>query len=95
MAKRRKPTTEELLHGGYQAPFSGLDLVKEIIFCVITMALAFGWVILMLLIISFVTLSYIKFNIKWMLIVSGICGVLAGIIYVVLAVKKYRKRKTY
>jgi hypothetical protein len=93
MAKRRKPTTEELLHGGYQAPFTGLDLVKEIIFCIITMALAFGWVILMLLIISFVTLSYIQFNIKWMLLFSGICAVAAGIIYVVQTTKKYRKRK--
>jgi TRAP-type C4-dicarboxylate transport system permease small subunit len=93
MAKRRKPTTEELLHGGYQAPFSGLDLVKEIIFCIIVMALAFGWMILMLLIISFVTLSYLQFNIKWMLIFSTIFAVLAGIFYVVQTVKKYKKRK--
>jgi putative effector of murein hydrolase len=89
--KRRKPTTEELLHGGYKAPFSGLDLVREIIFGIITMAFAFGWVFLMLMILSFVTLSYVQFHFKRMIIASVVCGILAGILYVVFTVKKYKK----
>ena len=91
MGKRRKPTTEELLHGGYKEPFSGRDLIKEIIFCLITMAFSFAWILVMLLIISFVTLSYLKFNIKWMIVVSVIGGILAGSLYVVSSVKKYKK----
>lgn len=91
MAKHRKPTTEELLHGGYKEPFSGRDLAKEIIFCIITMALAFLWVLIMLLILSFVTLSYLHFNIKWMILISLLCGIAAGVVYVVSTVKKYKK----
>lgn len=91
MAKRRKPTTEELLHGGYREPFSGRDLAKKIIFCSITMILAFLWALVMLLIVSFVTLSYLKFQIKWMIVASVFAAVIAGIVYVAAAVKKYRK----
>lgn len=91
MAKHRKPTTEELLHGGYKEPFSGRDLAKEFIFCIITMALAFLWVLIMLLILSFVTLSYLHFNIKWMILISLLCGIAAGVVYVVSTVKKYKK----
>jgi hypothetical protein len=89
--KRRKPTTEELLHGGYKEPFSGKDLAREIIFCIITMALAFAWVFVMLMIISFVTLSYVQFHFKRMIIGSVICGILSGILYVVFTVRKYKK----
>jgi putative effector of murein hydrolase len=89
--KRRKPTTEELLHGGYKEPFTAKDLVREIIIGIITMAFAGGWVFLMLMIISFVTLSYLQFHFKRMVIASIVCGILAGILYVVATVKKYKK----
>jgi hypothetical protein len=40
---------------------------------------------------SFVTLSYVQFHFKRMIIASVVCGILAGILYVVFTVKKYRK----
>ena len=55
------------------------------------MILAFLWVLVMLLIVSFVTLSYLKFQIKWMIVASALAAVIAGIVYVTAAVKKYRK----
>lgn len=90
MGKKRKPTTEELLHG-YVEPFSGRDLAKEIIFCVISMGFVTMWVLVMLLILSFVSLSYFHFNIKWMIICSVLCGIATGILYVVSSVRKYKR----
>lgn len=68
-----------------------LDLVKDIIFFFVTVAVTFGYVMLLLLIISFITLSYLHFNIEGMMIFSGICAAVAGVFYIVKTVKKWHK----
>lgn len=66
------------------------DIVKDIIFFFVTLAVTFGYVLLLLLILSFISLSFFHFEIEKMLIGAGACMVLVGILYIVKMVKKYR-----
>lgn len=66
------------------------DLAKEVIFFLFMTAGSFGYVMLMLLIISFVTMGYLPLTIDRMLIIAAVCTVLADIWYIVKTVKKYR-----
>lgn len=72
--------------------FDKLDIVKEIVWFIFMTAFIFGWWMLMLLIISFMTSSYIHFTIEGMFIAAIICTVVIDIIYIVKKVKEYRKR---
>jgi|GEM_PF-3424079 len=71
-----------------------VDTAKIAVGAVITMIAAAVWALVMLLILSFVAVYYIPFDIKWMVPVSVLCGVAAGIVYVVLAVRKRRRYNT-
>lgn len=73
-----------------QKPFTTRDVVLDIIFLFVTTALAFGWMLLMLLIISFVTLSYIHMEIDMMLVVSAVFAAVISVVYIIKKVKKYR-----
>ena len=68
-----------------------VDIVKDVIFFFLTTAFAFAYFMLVLLIISFITSSYIHFTIEGIFIVAAAATVGVDIYYVVKKVKKYRK----
>ena len=67
--------------------------VKEVaidIFSVAFMALlGFGWMMLMLLLLSFISLGYLHFDIEKMVLVSILTGVLLGVLRLIKMVRKY------
>ena len=67
-----------------------VDIAKSIIFFLLTTAFAFAWFMLTLLLISFVTSSYLHFTIEGIFIASTVCTVGVDIWYVV---KKVRGEK--
>ena len=71
--------------------FTKMDLIKDFIFFLITTACSMLWVMTVLLIISFVTLSYLHFTIEGMFITAIVCTVFVDIYYIVKTVKKYRR----
>lgn len=68
------------------------DYVKAVLGFFVVTAAGFGWMLLMLLIVSFVTLSYLHFNIGKMLVASGIFAAVVAVIYVVFTIKKFSKK---
>ena len=69
----------------------GEKFTKDFIFFLITTACSMLWVMTVLLIISFVTLSYLHFTIEGMFITAVVCTVFVDIYYIVNTVKKYRR----
>ena len=55
------------------------DVIHDVVWFILSVILAFGWLLVMLFIISFVTLSYIHFEIKWMVAVSAVFAVIVCI----------------
>lgn len=74
-----------------QKPFTAQDVVMDIIMLFVTTAVAFGWTLIMLLIFSFVTLSYVHIEIETMLLISTVVAVGWFVVDVVKKVVKYRK----
>ena len=74
-----------------QKPFTAQDVVMDIIMLFFTTAVAFGWTLIMLLIFSFVTLSYVHIEIEMMLLISTMVAVVWFVVDVVKKVVKYRK----
>lgn len=72
--------------------YNKLDIVKEIVFLIFLTAFIFGWWMLMLLIFSFVTSSYLHFTIEGMFVAAIVCTVVIDIIYIVKKIKEYSKR---
>ncbi len=72
--------------------YTKLDIVKEIVWFIFLTAFIFGWWMLMLLIISFMTSSYLHFTIEGMFIAAIICTIVVDILYIVKKVKEHRKR---
>lgn len=70
--------------------YSTGDIVYDIIFFIITVVGAFAWLMLMLLFISFVTLSVLHFELKYMILASVIFAIVAGIWYIRKKVPKYK-----
>lgn len=85
-----KARADELDHEYPVSGFTYKDIIMDVIFFFITTALAFGWMLLMLLIVSFVSLSYLHFNIDKMLIVSGVFAAAVAIGYIIKKVRKYK-----
>lgn len=73
--------------------FTIVDLLREILSVIAVMVIAFLWVITVLLILSFIAITYIPFHIKWMMPVAIISGIIAGIVQIVKIVKKYRQKR--
>lgn len=71
---------------------SKTDIVKDIIFFFLTTAFAFAYFMLVLLIISFITTSYLHFTIEGIFIASILGTVGVDVYYIVKKVKKYRKQ---
>ena len=69
-----------------------VDIAKDIIFFFVTTAIAFAYFMLVLLIISFVTISYIHFTIEGIFIMATVATVGVEIHYVVKKIRKYRKK---
>jgi hypothetical protein len=74
-----------------QKPFTAQDVVMDIIMLFVTTAVAFGWTLIMLLIFSFVTLSYVHIEIGRMLLISTVVAVVWFVVDIVKKVVKYRK----
>lgn len=68
------------------------DIIKEIIFFLIVTAFVFGWCMLVLLIISFISLSVLHFTIEGIVITAIVGTVCYDIYYIVRKVKEYRKQ---
>ena len=67
------------------------DIVKDIVFFILTTAFSFGYWMLMWLIISFVTSSYIPFSIEGIWVLAILCTIVVDIMYIVKKVKEYKK----
>lgn len=72
---------------------SAIDMIKDIIFFFLTTAFAFGYFMLMLLIISFISLSYIHFTIEAIVVMSVVATVIVDIFYVRGKIKQRREEK--
>lgn len=81
---------KKTVNSGGNGKYTKLDILKDILFFLITTVCAMVYVMGVLLIISFVTLSYIHFTIEGIFITAVICTVLADAYYIVKMVKKYR-----
>ena len=68
------------------------DIVKDIIFFFLTTVFAFAYFMLVLLIISFITTSYLHCTIEGIFIASILGAVGVGVYYIVKKVKKYRRQ---
>ena len=80
-----------LEQSGYD--FDTRDVVHDCIFMAVCILVAFGWTMLMLLIISFITLSYIHFDIKVMLYISGGMAFITTVYYAVGMRRKYKGKR--
>ena len=88
--RKRKLSTEELLHNNYIPEYTVKELVTDIIMGAILVVAAFFWMLVMLLIISFVTLSYLHFEIDTMKLASVIFAIVVGVIYIIKKILKQR-----
>ncbi|MCR4897474.1 MAG: hypothetical protein K5891_11945 [Lachnospiraceae bacterium] len=71
-------------------PYTTGEIVHDVIFFFITVVVAFGWLLIMLLIVSFVGMRYIHLKIGGMLIASALFSLCAAVWYGVRMVRKYR-----
>ena len=65
-----------------------LDILKDVIFFFITIAVSYAYLLLMLLIISFVASRYLPMKFDDMLLYSGVGTAVIGVWYIVKKVKK-------
>lgn len=86
--KKLQIAAEKVKEQGYDQKTDIRDIIKNIIFFFFTVAIGFGWMMLMLLIISFVSLGYIHMRFDRMIIVSVVTAILAGILYIFRIFKK-------
>lgn len=70
-----------------------IDLIKDILFFFLTTAFAFGYFMLMLLIISFVSMSYIHFTIEAIVAISIVATIIVDIFYVRGKIRQRREEK--
>lgn len=70
---------------------AALDIAKEIIFFILFTAAMFAYCMLVLLIISFVTSSFLHFTIEGIFIGAIVCTAALDVYYVLRRVKKRRR----
>jgi hypothetical protein len=85
MLKKKRRTVRD------EGRFSAIDIIKDILCFFLMVGCTAGYVILLLLILSFITLSYLHFTIEGILITGAVSGGIAGIYYIVKIVRKYRR----
>ena len=87
-----KKAADKIKEEKYDEKLDVKDVAVDILGIVFRALIGFGWMMLMLLIISFVSLSYIHFEIKTMILVSVLTGVVLGGASAFKAVAKYIHR---
>ncbi len=70
--------------------FDPLELIKQILVFIAISAVVFAWSMLMLLIVSFVALSYITLKLKTMIVISLIVMLCVDAAYVISKISKRR-----
>lgn len=88
-----KKSANKVKEEKYDEKLDVKDVAVDILSVLFKALVGFGWMMLMLLIISFVSLSYIHFEIKTMFIVSILTGVAVGIFASLKTWRKYIGRK--
>jgi hypothetical protein len=73
--------------------FDPLETIKEILWFLAVTAIAFGWMFLMMLIISFVAASVVKITIPVMLVTAVCFTVAVDIVAVIRRITKKRKER--
>ena len=86
-----KKAADKAKEENYEGKIEVKDVILDILVFFLRIGIAFGWMILMLLLISFVSLGYLHFKIKNMVIVAVVTAAIVGIHYVYKMVVKYRK----
>lgn len=69
------------------------DIIKDILFFLVTVCVAFGYVLFLLLLISFFAGAYIRLKIEDMFILAGSSAAIVAILDAVKRIKKYRSVK--
>ena len=87
-----KKAADKIKEEKYDEKLDVKDVAVDILGVVFRALIGFGWMMLMLLIISFVSLSYIHFEIKTMILVSVLTGVVLGVASAFKTVAKYIHR---
>ncbi len=73
-----KELSEKMKSEDYESRREIKDIVLVVLKVILYICVGFGWMMLMLLIISFISLGFIHMNIKHMVIASVIFAVLCG-----------------
>ncbi len=89
LVRSMQKSADEMTEKYHANPFSVRDIVLDIIMFFVCVAGAFGWMMLMLLIISFVSLSYLHFKFDKMVLASVIAAIVTAIVYIILKARKY------
>jgi len=84
-------SADEMTEKYHANPFSVRDVVLDIIMFFVCVAGAFGWMMLMLLIVSFISLSYLHFKFDKMVLASVIAAIVVAVVYIVLKARKYTR----
>ena len=87
-----KKAADKIKEEKYDEKLDVKDVAVDILGVVFRALIGFGWMMLMFLIISFVSLSYIHFEIKTMILVSVLTGVVLGVASAFKTVAKYIHR---
>ena len=91
--ERLKKTADLVNNERAQYDFERSDVIKDVIKCILTFVISFVWLMMMLLIISFVTLGYLQFKIGPMIAASIIFGVVIGLWRTFSTVRKYKGKR--
>jgi hypothetical protein len=86
-----KRAADKAKEENYEGKIEIRDVILDILIFFLRIAIAFGWMMLMLLLISFVSLGYLHFKIESMVIVAVVTAVIVGVHYIYKMVVKYRK----
>ncbi len=86
-----KKAAEKAKEENYEGKLEIKDVVLDLLLFFLRVAIAFGWMMLMLLLISFVSLGYLHFKIENMVIASVVTAVIVGAYNIYKMILKYRK----
>lgn len=75
---------------GLDKKYTPKDRIKDAIFFVLTVAGSYGYMLMMLMIFSFMTVAVIPLDFEHMLIISGVVAAIVAICYIVKMIKKYK-----
>ncbi len=89
LVRSMQKSADEATEKYHANPFSVRDVVLDIIMFFVCVAGAFGWMMLMLLIVSFISLSYLHFKFDKMVLASVIAAIVTAIVYIIFKARKY------